>query len=247
LPGAGGDVRAGVFGGLCLVGQGSRPPAGFQVSGTPGRPPLTRSRSPPPRARSRPGGQRPRQAQRARRTPRRSPPGFGRQRGHDGHCRAVVRRRGTGRGSGVRRGVGRASGRVGGGGAGACHCRDSVSFPPGNSTGIFGDTMTPSRLFRDSQRPSVSRSRIPAPISAQFLTHRPDCDYRPSSRLSAAGRLPAPSRPPAASRACPHLAARPRGTGRTRSCGHGAWGQCLSLQAYRATDRRSMRWWPSPA
>ena len=43
------------------------------------------------------------------------PAGFGRQRGQDGRCGAVARRRGTGAGAGACRGVGDAVGRAGGG------------------------------------------------------------------------------------------------------------------------------------
>src|SRR6185437_15094232 len=64
--------------------------------------------------------------------------------------------------------------------------------------------------------------------------HRED----PAKRFCRA-RLPELSRaarPPP--RACPHLAARPRGTGRARAFGHGP-GQYLSPYGYRTADRRS--------
>ena len=111
----------------------------------------------------------------------------------------------------------------------------------GISLGISGHNTTLSRLFRGSQRHSVSNSRIPAPTPAQFVTHRHRLNYCPPSRLSAAaGRLSraCPHRPPAASRTCPHLAAHPHGATRARASGHGGGGEHLSLYGYRATDRR---------
>jgi osmotically-inducible protein OsmY len=77
-------------------------------------------------------------------------------------------------------------------------------------------------------------SRNSSLIAADLITVRPRIFFTAARRLSRAF----PPRPPAASRACPHLAARPRGAGRARGCGYGAWGQYLSMYGYRTTDRR---------
>jgi len=70
--------------------------------------------------------------------------------------------------------------------------------------------------------------------AAELITVRPRTFPAAAGRLSRAR----PRRPPATSRTCPHLAARPRGAGRARACGHGPGGQYLILHGYEATDRR---------
>jgi hypothetical protein len=99
---------------------------------------------------------------------------------------------------------------------------------PGIPSGISEYTTTLSRHLWGSQCPCVSDSRISTPISTQFVTHRCGLSYCPPSHLSRRRRARLSRafarRPLASSRACPHLAARPRGSGQARACGHGSWG-----------------------
>ena len=112
----------------------------------------------------------------------------------------------------------------------------------GISLGISGHTHDAISPFPGQSTPFRLELRIPAPIPAQFVTHRRRLNYCPPSRLSARRRPPFPRLPsPPASRL-----ARLPSPGRTPSRGRAGTGlrargggEYLSLYGYRATDRRA--------